>query len=408
MGGSGVQRPLKFVKYLREFGWNPIVLCPEPGAYHVFDESLQQELDEMDIEIHRVKGNTPLHHAGNRKLKLPKWIEEVLRKISVFFWMPDNKTGWIKPGFKKAEELIKNKNIQVVFSTAAPYSNLILAAKLKQNANVKVVMDLRDEWLYSHLINFPTKWHKQKMEVLERKTLQKADFITVVNDGYKESFSKRFPGKEIETLPNGFDTRDFEEVNLSTNKHAPLKLKLLYSGLFYGKRTPDSFLKAFKEIEIESPELAKKVELQFQGGLGESSKKLIKRLELEAFVSDFGYLNHKEAVRNLTKADALWMMMGHLKEADKVTLGKMFEYFGAKKPILSLITSGKMEQMLKEYGAYYMANPNSVSEIKSALFQLINDFTSGNFPSPNLNYIDQFSRKKITKELASIFNVISS
>ncbi|HBX66452.1 MAG TPA: glycosyl transferase family 1, partial [Balneolaceae bacterium] len=64
MGGSGVQRPLKFVKYLRDFGWNPIVLCPEPGAYHTFDESLEKELDQLDVKVHRVSGNTPFHKAG--------------------------------------------------------------------------------------------------------------------------------------------------------------------------------------------------------------------------------------------------------------------------------------------------------------------------------------------------------
>lgn len=405
MGGSGVQRPLKFVKYLREFGWNPIVLCPEPGAYHTFDDSLKKELDQLGIEVHRVSGGTPLHAAGNKKIRLPQVIETLLRKISTFFWLPDNKKGWIKPGLEKAKELIREKNIELVFSTAAPYSNLIMAAELKKSTGIKVVMDLRDEWLESHLIKYPSRWHKRKMAAIEKNTLEHSDVITVINGAYKDSFSERFPDKEIRVIEQGFDPEDFEGVSVKSQNE---KFRFLYSGLFYGERTPDLFLRAVSEILNEKPELRDQIEWWFQGGLSEPVKDQINKLRLTDVVNDLGYLEHNEAVKNLNTADVLWLMVGHLNQADKVTVGKMFEYFGTGKPILALAPEGETLKLLKQYGAFYRAHPGSLSEIKQVLKGVIDDHISNRLPKPDQNFISRYNRKNITRELASIFNVISS
>ena len=405
MGGSGVQRPLKFVKYLKEFGWNPVVLCPEPGAYHTFDNSLKEELDSLEVEVHRVQGNTPLHKSGDREVRLPKSAENALRKVSTFFWLPDNKKGWIKPGLEKAKELIVEKDIEVVFSTAAPYSNLMLAAELKKETGVKVVMDLRDEWLESHLIKYPTALHKKRMAKIEKKTLTEADVITVINDAYKESFGSRFPEADIRVISQGFDPEDFEETDKSTVSD---KLRILYSGLFYGDRSPNLFLEAVASILKEQEGLSNEIELWFQGGLDENITAEIEKLGLSELVKDFGYLDHKEAVQNLLKADVLWLMVGHMANSDKVTVGKMFEYFGAGNPILALIPEGASTELLKNYGAYYQAHPQSFEEIKSALESLIDDFRNKKLPVPNKEFISRYNRKEITAELASVFNVISS
>ena len=405
MGGSGVQRPLKFVKYLREFGWNPIVLCPEPGAYHTFDDSLKQELDQSGVEVHRVKGETPLHVAGNKKIGLPGPVENLLRKVSTFFWMPDNKKGWVKPGLNKALELIEEREIDIVFSTAAPYSDLILAAELKKITGVKVVMDLRDEWLESHLIKYPTGWHKKKMASIEKETLEHADVITVINGAYKESFKKRFPRKEIKVIEQGFDPGDFQDITEVTQNK---KLRFLYSGLFYGERTPHLFFKAVSEILNENPKVREEIEWWFQGGLSEPVRSLINELGLNDVVYDYGYLQHSDAVKNLNKADILWLMVGHLNQADKVTVGKMFEYFGSRKPILALAPEGETLRLLKEYGAFYYAQPRSLQEIKKVLKKIIKDYRDGKMPEPDNDFISRYNRKSITRELASIFNVISS
>lgn len=403
MGGSGVQRPLKFVKYLRKFGWNPIILCPQPGAYSVFDESLTRELAALGLEIHRVAGNTPLHAAGRRrKVVLPRFIEQILRKISVFFWLPDNKKNWIKLARRKALEIVETRNIDLIFATASPYSNLMLAADLKKETGIPVVMDLRDEWLKSHLIHYPTAWHKQKMQAIENKTLQQADILTVINNAYKESFSERYPKLNIEVIRQGFDPEDFTPATAPKSKTG--KLRLLYSGLFYGERRPDLLFESLSEMFREQEGLREQVELHFQGGLDRKSMQVIKKLKLENNVINHGYLNHKEAVKNLMRADVLWLIVGHRRHAEKVTVGKMFEYFGTGKPVLALAQKGGTTELLEKYGAGYTADPYSKAEIKKALESVLHDFKNNRLPVANDKFVAQYNRLKITGDLASLFD----
>ena len=406
MGGSGVQRPLKFVKYLREFGWNPIILCPEPGAYHTFDQSLNSEFESLNITTHRVQGNTPLHYGGTRSIQLPSAVDNFLRKISTFFWLPDNKKGWIRSGYERALEIIESEDIDLIYATAAPYSNLLLAAELKKSTGKKTVMDLRDEWLESHLIKYPTPYHRKKMADIEQETLEEADLITVINDSYKDSFGKRYPGLDIRVVNQGFDPEDFEvEV---TDTEDVETLSILYSGLFYGDRTPDLFFKSVMELKSEQPELMKGVVFEFQGGLDEIVRHKIAQFGLISDIIDHGYLDHDKAVKNVATADGLWLMIGHQQNAEHVTVGKMFEYFGSKKPILGLVPEGISMKLLQEYGVSYLANPNQKDEIKKALGNLINDIKEDKLPEVNQNFIDRYNRKKITKDLASVFNEISS
>ena len=407
MGGSGVQRPLKFAKYLREFGWNPIILCPEPGAYHTFDESLNEELESLNLEIHRVSGNTPLHRAGSqRQVNLPSWLENFLRKISTFFWLPDNKKGWIDPAYKKALEIIDSTPIDAIFSTANPYSNLQLAKKLKDSSRIPVLMDLRDEWLESHLLNYPTKWHRNKMASIEATTLPAADILTVINDAYKTSFQTRFSALDIRVLNQGFDPEDFnhdEKLPKSSEK-----LKLLYSGLFYGKRNPAIFLKAIRNILNEYPNLKNELELHFQGGLNKETLNLINTLNLGKLVIDHGYVNHKTAVINLMKADILWLMIGHLNNSELVTVGKMFEYFGTKKPILALVPAGNSRELLDKYNAAYYAHPFNLEEITETLKELIKDFQDSKLPKADYEFVAKYNRQEIANELATMLNEIAA
>ncbi len=405
MGGSGVQRPLKFVKYLRKFGWNPIVLCPEPGAYHTFDDSLAEELSNLDVEVHRVKGNTPFHKTGTqKKVRLPNWLTSILRKISVFFWLPDNKKGWIEPALELGLELIEKKNIDLVFSTAAPYSNLLLAAEIKKRTGIPTVMDLRDEWLESHLIKYPTGWHKQKMRKIEGETLSQADVLTVINEPYKESLGSRYPALDIRVVKQGYDPEDFE-IKEGVNQPSD-KMILFYSGLFYGDRKPDLFLESIFELLEENPNYRNKLELHFQGGLDHQTLLLIERFKLQENVKDYGYVNHKIAVKNIMKADVLWLMVGHMNHSDKVTVGKMFEYFGTNKPILALVPDGGTRTLLEEYGAYYIAKPNSKNEIKLELKKMFKDFENKTFPIANNEFVVQYDRRRIAGELAHLFSEV--
>lgn len=352
MGGSGVQRPAKFARYLKEIGWEPIVVAPEPGLYHTFDPSLVAELEEASIRIERVQNRSLFssRKKGKAVMSTGRWKSAVLKWITSWFFLPDNKKGWIKEAVLKCEEIINSEPIEAIFATAPPYSNLIAAAELKKRTGIPVVMDLRDDWLESHLIRYPTGWHYRKMREIEKSTLSAASHITVVNDYYARKIGRRLGelAPAITTIPNGYDKNNFKGVFPAGDSE---KFSILYSGLFYGSRRPDWLLEAVRIVMGRNSEFEERIDIQFQGGLGREHWKTINRMGLTTKVTDFGYVKHQYAVQNLVNADLLFLTLGERDHIEAVTPGKVFEYMGSLNPILAFIPEGATRELLKKYGA---------------------------------------------------------
>lgn len=403
MGGSGVQRPLKFAKYLKELGWDPIVVAPEPGLYHTFDQSLLSELKESEIRVERVKNRSVF--KSRKKLKKPpannRWIASLLRWITTWFFLPDNKIGWIDEAVNKCEQIINKEAIQIVFSTAPPYSNLIAAKKIKDRTGIPVVMDLRDDWLESHLIRYPTKWHFKRMKDIEQKTLLEADHITVVNKYYRKKIMNRLgensPG--ITTIPNGYDRKNFEKVIPGGD---PQSFSILYSGLFYGNRKPDWFLKSVRMVMDRNQEFHDFIDLQFQGGLDHEHWKIINQLGLTAVVTDFGYVEHQDAVQNIVNADLLFLTLGERDHIEAVTPGKVFEYMGSLKPIIGYLPEGITRDLLNEYGAARCVGIRDTEKGAALLEDLFDLWKRDEMPAGDPDFIQQFERFTTATVLSDI------
>lgn len=409
MGGSGVQRPLKFIKYLSEFGWNPVVVAPEPGIYHTFDESLSDELSEMNVDVHRVDAKTPFHLAGNKAREIdfiPDRMAKAARYVSNFFLFPDNKKAWIKPAVEKIRDIISEQKIDIIFSTAPPYSNHLIGAEIRKEYDIPLVLDFRDDWLENHLITYPTPFHKMKMAKIESGCLRTADQIIALNDSMKKSIESRLLHPvSVDVIPHGYDGEDF--AGKLPVKH-PGKLWMLYSGLFYGENQPDVFLKAVAQALKNAPNMRERLVLQFQGGLEPRHQSLIEELSLSEITSDLGYVKHDEAVQNLINADVLWFIVGHKHHYEKVTIGKMYEYMATQKPILAMIREGAAAQQLREYGPAYVSNPGSVLDTTEKILEIWKQWENGNFPVTNSRFVAQYDRKKLTAGLADVFNKLCS
>lgn len=413
MGGSGVQRPLKFVKYLKKFGWNPIVVYPEPGMYTFFDESLAQELEEISPDLHQVPGKTPFHLFGGEKKTadlIPGVLSDLIRKGLRLVMYPDNKKGWINPAVAKAQEIIENQEIDLIFSTAPPFSNHIIGAKLKEKYGLPLVLDYRDSWTQNHFFTNLYGWQKKKMHRLERECVSKADAIIGldeitlqgIKDAHPQSSNTRF-----EIVEHGFDPADFEIETQPSFKYKENRFNLLYSGTFVEHNQPDTFLKGVAEGIKQGIFTRQDVHLHFQGGLNKEIRNLIKELGLEDNVSEYPYMDHKKAVANLKKADALWVLENHDPNLPQIKNGKLFEYFGSQKPILGVLNPGVSEQLIKDYGAGYVADVQNPHDISQILGTMISDWKNGSFGSPDPEFIEGHNREKLTKKLAGIFNEIS-
>ena len=411
MGGSGVQRSLKFAKYLREFGWNPVILCPESGAYQFFDQSLERELKGLNLEIHQVEAKTPFHSLGGSKKGtglITGTTAKILRKISKWIYFPDNKKGWIKPAIQEGNRIIESKKIDLIFSSAPPFSNHLIAEKLGEQFNIPFVSDYRDLFSGNHFdINESDKKKKKKVR-LEAKWLGKSSGVTVLDNFAKDLISKIDPmvSEKIKIIPHGFDQDDFEEKDVSNFVYKKGKLNWLYSGLFYESNQPDVFLNAIKKVSEKNEVFKHDIHLHFQGGLDSRIKKLIKRLELEESVTDYGYLPHHISASNLMEADILWMISNFSENLKQIKSGKLFEYIGAKKTLLGLVHQGEASKLLEEYKIGYHAPPNNIEAVSAKIEEIYQLWKLNKYPEVSDEFVQKYNRKKLSGELATFFDEI--
>lgn len=417
MGGSGVQRPLKYVKYLNQFGWKPIILVPEPGLYHSFDSSLEQELKkliEQDCaQLYRVKGGTPLHWKSSRwqwrpDTRLEKW----LRRLSHFFFLPDNKKAWIKQGLLQAEEIVKKHSIKAIYATAPPYSNLLLAAKLKAQFTIPVIMDFRDDWLESHLITYPTPIHKMLMKRYESRTITQADTVIAINEPIANAIGQRYPSlPRVAVQTHGYDPDDFDsslypeygiQKKAITDQQAASQetTRILYSGTFYSHSGPAMFFRAVSELIKKKPNLSSFLELHFQGSPIRPYLPLITELGLQNIVYSHGYVPHKEAILRMQQASILWLNNEHKKHKNTITLSKTYEYMATRRPIIALIPDGDTKKILKNYSRSYIAPPDDIKKVISCISTAIHDVQMESIKSLDEKFLEAFTRKTITQSLA--------
>ncbi len=194
MGLSGVQRISKFVKYLPDSGWQPTVLTARPAGYFAFDASLQEDAEGRGMHVERTASWDPTRlFARRRTVALPhegrrRWLS--LASQTVF--LPDNKAGWLRPGFRAGRRLVKRESYDLVLATAPPYTALLLAARLSRRYGLPLVADFRDDWVGNPRHIYPSRWHRARHEALEASVLSQCSHAYVaINEEIEASLRGR-------------------------------------------------------------------------------------------------------------------------------------------------------------------------------------------------------------------------
>jgi glycosyltransferase involved in cell wall biosynthesis len=409
LGLSGVQRTLKFVKYLPQYNWQPTVLTTGKTAYYAHDDSLLDELKGKDIKIVRVQGseiNSLFAKKGTVKMPA-EIIRKTLSRISSFFFIPDNKNGWSQKAYPVAKELLTKEDYDLIFVTGPPFSTVNLAVKLKKEFNIPLVVDYRDLWFGYQFGFYATPLHKYLIKKMEYNALKIADKITVTNRRIKEKlmdYYKFLSHNEVVIITHGFDPEDFEKAG-KIERHDD-KCIITYSGIFYEFITPKYFLKAFKEISVERPDIAGNIELHFVGILRKENKRFIKKLGLQNFVVEHGYVNHAEAVKKLVASDILWLMVGYGRNVETHSAGKLFEYFGSEKPIIACLPEGALRSAVEEYGSSFIADPENIAQIKECIYKAYEFFRLKKLPKPNYEFVEKHRRDYLTDQLSKEFQFL--
>jgi glycosyltransferase involved in cell wall biosynthesis len=415
MGLSGVQRTLKFVKYLPLYNWEPTVLTITPGTYFARDESLLKEIEPLQLRVVRTgsvdltrffrKGNSP----ETRVLKMPReWVRKGLNVGSQFFFIPDNKIGWKRKACRAASELLQREKFDLIFSTAPPYTDFLIGQYLKKKFRVPLVLDYRDAWIDNPYHFYLTPIHRWLHHSLENRVLRVSDKIITINRRIKELLLKRYQFlqyQDVEIISQGFDPDDFGSGGTTPVAHGQ-KMRLTYSGTFIDKRTPKYFLRALARIFQEQPGLRNKIEACFVGHFREENLKLVRKLALQDVVRVMGYVDHSECVRTLLASDVLWLIIGKGTGEDMMSTGKLFEYLGARKPILGCVPDGVAKTTIEDSGAGIVVDPYDVEGIAAAIKTLHGKYESGTLIGPDADYVDKFNRKRLTADLARTFELL--
>lgn len=411
MGMSGVQRVAKFVKYLPEFGWDPVVLTVDPGGYFAYDEQLEREIEEASVEVVRTDSRDPTRlFADGETVRMPTgWKRRVLDAVTDFFFIPDNKIGWKSYALEEGRRLLEERTFHAVFSSAPPYTCHLIAEQLSRESDLPLVTDFRDDWVGNPLLSFPTPYHRRRHEKLERTVLKASEHVTTINREIKERLIRRNLGPDAYTrcsiLPHGYDREDFdvasEEQIVEEGVIPPDdRCRFVYSGVFYGNRSPDHFLRGVRRLLHRRPELSDQLELVFVGLIPDGTEALVRDLDLEENVRHVGYRAHRKAVAYLLSADVLWFTVGRRSGDETISTSKVFEYMGSRKPILGLVPTGAAREALEPYGPALSAPPDDHEEISRSIEEIVGWWAADEAPPVDEAYVAQFDRRKLTGRLA--------
>ena len=406
-GGSGVQRWLKFVKYFRDFGIEPIVLtvAPEFGALPNLDESLENEIP-LGIEVHKTDANSPFGFykkikkgavpnsgfVGERKANIADYL---FRFIRGNFFIPDARIGWNKFALEKARELIQLHAIDIVITSSPPHSTQLIGLQLKKEFNLKWLADLRDPWteIYYNKLLFRTSWAKKIDYGYEQACLQNADTLIVVSEDIKRRFGEARETilEKIHVIPNGFDEEDFSSEQI---KNEDKKKYISYVGNLGLQYPIEDFLKTFSELVKVDPQWR----IRFVGNVSDVVNTEIQKLGLEKWVEFIPYVEHKKAVEYMINSDLLLLIIPNTENNKGILTGKLFEYIATGNPIIYIgPEDGDAVDIMKRNTVYIALN----SKEKKVVLEFILN-SSSNKLEVNPSSKNTFSRKKLTGEVAKL------
>lgn len=406
MGLSGVQRTVKFAKFLPKYGWKPTVLTVEPTGYYAFDDTLLKEAEEAGVKIVRTLSydvNRILKKRGVIKMP-PEWMRKVLQFFGDLFFIPDTKIGWKSPAIKTASNLIDKEHFDVVFATAPPQTDFLIGAALKRKYDIPLVVDYRDAWLEYPFKYFPTPLHRLWHAHLEKQVLKAADRVIVTHRRVKESILRRnktLDYNEVIIISQGFDAEDFPLMNAEKQAN-PVKMKITHSGTFYAERNPVIMLHALANVFRTNPKIRGRIEVHFAGNAREEDRQLVKRLNLQNAVYFLGYLPHRKCIQCLVESDVLWFVLDN----DYQTPGKLYEYFGSRKPIIASLVDGYTKQVIEECGAAICVPLKDEKAHELAILDQFKRFEQKKLERIQESFSAKFNRLTLTAELAKQFELL--
>ncbi len=411
-GGPGVQRWLKFVKYLPDLGYEPIIITVDPAkaTYPVIDDSLLSEVpDELKVIrtstrepynlYKKLSGRIQVPYSGFTNEMSDGFFSRISRFIRGNLFVPDARIGWNPFAIEKAAEIIREHNIEFLITTSPPHSTQLAGLELKKKfPDIRWIADLRDPWTdifyYNKMLHLPHI--KQKDLKLEKSVLRNADAVVTVSDFISRIFSEK-PGTDCEgkvhVITNGFDPEDFIKTDV---KPDPAFFTLAYVGTISDEYLLSGFINAFERV-VEKSE--KKARIIFTGNISNRWKEPLER-RLGNSLSFSGHVDHHEAVKRMQMADMLLLVIPDIAQNEGIITGKLFEYLAASRPVLGIgPLEGDAAKVLEKTATGKMFSYHDHENISAFILQYALKEKEW---FPDNDQINNFSRKVQTEKLVQV------
>jgi glycosyltransferase involved in cell wall biosynthesis len=408
-GGGGVQRWLKFVKYIRDFGWEPVIYTPDNPDFELQDETLSEDVPD-GITVLKKPIWEPF--AAYRMLLGKKAVQKqgvvagakgsLFSSLSIWirgnYFIPDSRIFWVRSSVNYLTKYLRKNKIEALVTTGPPHSLHLIGLELKNRLGVKWLADFRDPWSKWDVLD-QLKLSKRSLkshQKLEHSVLAGADQIITVSPSLKSSL-KELGAIKVEVITNGYDFEAKEK-----KRELPEKFRISHIGLLNLGRNPQILWEVLNELVDELPEFANKLEIFLSGTVEDGVVESIKSQQnLQESYINAGYLTHKQVIDAYDTSAVLLLLVNNTSNASWILPGKMFEYLAENKPILSLGKSNSdASDVLKDAGYNPCIEYDDKKAIKSFILSAYKDFKDGKVRETSGN-TKKYHRRELTKSLAA-------
>ena len=398
MGGAGVQRTLKFVKYLPEYGWQPHVLTVRDSS-RLHDSSLGIEIpNELPVTRTAI-------------LQLPYRFPWRLRNfINRWLLVVDGQVGWLPYANLPGRKVIAEHKIKMIYSTSAPYSAHLIGHRLHRQTHLPWVADFRDPWMGNTQESYPTGFHRRINQQLERSVFTEADRVILNTESARQYYIRKYAdlsAEKFNTIPNGYDQDDLPGISLDIEKSTIFTVIHLGS-LYHKTRSSQYFLMALRKAMDSGRLPPDKVRVWFIGNIDRETQGLVNNFQLGGTVRLMGYLPHQKALNQLLAADLLLLISSYGAGSELFIPAKLYEYLAYRKPILCLADPGDCVDLVLKARSGVVVAHSDIEIIADQIVTLFHLWENGRLSiEPDQELIQSFERRQLTGQLANIFNELS-
>jgi glycosyltransferase involved in cell wall biosynthesis len=409
-GGPGVQRWLKFVKYLPDFGIEPHVYVPENPTYPLVDEKLVNEVAPQAVIIKQPivepyglaavfsKRKTKKISSGIiTHKKKQSFAEKAMLWVRGNLFIPDARVLWVKPSVQFLKKYITENQIDTVITTGPPHSLHLIGLALKKELNIRWITDFRDPWttIGYHKELKLSSWAAKKHKTLEKKVLNSCDQVIVTSSTTKKEF-EQLTNQPISVITNGYDVENVKAKPMDE------QFTLAHIGSLLSERNPVVLWEALSELILENADFKAKFQLKLIGAVSAEVIETLQKLNLGVYCNLLGYISHEEALQEQRCSQVLLLIEIDSKDTKCIIPGKLFEYMVSDRPIMALgPKNADFAQILRTTNTGKFFTYTEKKAVKSYILQLFEQYQKGDLKVYPVG-LQQYSRKALTKELASL------